>query len=73
MEDLFHHVLVVLHNPAYREANAGALRMEWPRILLPGWPDGDSLGAAGPPRCPPPLPGAARWPACWTRKHQYRA
>ena len=26
-DDLFHHVLVVLHDPAYREANAGALRM----------------------------------------------
>ena len=36
--DLFHHVLAVLHDPAYREANAGALRMEWPRIPLPGWP-----------------------------------
>ena len=46
VEDLFHHVLAVLHNPAYREANAGALRMEWPRIPLPGWPDGDSPGAA---------------------------
>ena len=40
VEDLFHHVLAVLHDPAYREANAGALRMEWPRIPLPGWPDG---------------------------------
>ena len=45
VEDLFHHVLAVLHDPAYREANAGALRMEWPRIPLPGWPDGDSVGA----------------------------
>ena len=45
-EDLFHHALAVLHNPAYREANAGALRMEWPRIPLPGWPDGDEDGAA---------------------------
>ena len=44
--DLFHHALAVLHDPAYREANAGALRMEWPRIPLPGWPDGDSPGAA---------------------------
>ena len=42
MEDLFHHVLAVLHDPAYREANAGALRMEWPRIPLPGWPDGEA-------------------------------
>ena len=46
MEDLFHHVLAVLHDPAYREANAGALRMEWPRIPLPGWPDGDQERAA---------------------------
>ncbi len=46
VEDLFHHVLAVLHEPAYREANAGALRMEWPRIPLPGWPDGDTPGAA---------------------------
>ena len=38
VEDLFHHVLAVLHDPAYREANAGALAMEWPRIPLPGWP-----------------------------------
>ena len=46
VEDLFHHVLAVLHDPAYREANAGALRMEWPRIPLPGWPDGNDDGAA---------------------------
>ena len=46
VEDLFHHALAVLHDPAYREANAGALRMEWPRIPLPGWPDGDATGAA---------------------------
>ena len=44
VEDLFHHALAVLHDPAYREANAGALRMEWPRIPLPGWPDGDAPG-----------------------------
>ena len=46
VEDLFHHVLATLHDPAYREANAGALRMEWPRIPLPGWPDGNANGAA---------------------------
>ena len=46
VEELFHHVLTVLHDPAYREANAGALRMEWPRIPIPGWPDGDEVGAA---------------------------
>ena len=44
VEDLFHHVLAVFHDPAYREANAGALRMEWPRIPLPGWPDGEADG-----------------------------
>ena len=46
VEDLFHHALAVLHDPAYREANAGALRMEWPRIPLPGWPEGGAPGAA---------------------------
>ena len=46
VEDLFHHALAVLHDPAYREANAGALRMEWPRIPLSGWPEGDARDAA---------------------------
>ena len=46
VEDLFHHVVAVLHDPAYRAANSGALRMEWPRIPLPGWPDGEAEGAA---------------------------
>ena len=46
VEDLFHHVLAVLHDPAYREDNAGALRMEWPRVPLLGWPDGEDSGAA---------------------------
>ena len=46
IEDLFHHTLATLHDPAYREANAGALRMGWPRIPLPGWPDGEAEGAA---------------------------
>ena len=46
VEDLFHHVLATLHDSAYREANAGALRMEWPRIPLPDWPDGEADGAA---------------------------
>ena len=45
LEDLFHHVLATLHDPAYREANAGALRMEWPRIPLPGWPHGEAKDA----------------------------
>lgn len=38
-EDLFYHALAVLHDPGYQEANAGTLRMEWPRIPLPGWPE----------------------------------
>ena len=42
---MFHHVIATLHDPAYRTANAGALRMEWPRIPLPGWPDGVAHGA----------------------------
>ena len=46
VEDFFHHVLATLHDPAYREANAGALQMEWPRIPLPGWLEGDADGAA---------------------------
>ena len=46
VEDLFHHVIASLHDPAYRTANAGALRMAWPRIPLPGWPDGVAAGAA---------------------------
>ena len=54
VEDLFHHVLAVLHDPAYREAHAGALRMEWPRIPLPGRPEGDALGGADELRAPAP-------------------
>ena len=46
VEDLFHHVLATLHDPAYRAANAGALRMGWPRIPLPGWPDGNASETA---------------------------
>ena len=45
VEDLFHHVLATLHDSAYRQANAGALRMEWPRIPLPGWPHGEAKHA----------------------------
>ena len=46
VEDLFHYVLAVLHDPAYRVDNAGALRMEWPRIPLPGWPTNNENMAA---------------------------
>ena len=34
-----------MHSPGYRTANAGVLRMEWPRIPLFGWPDGVAYGA----------------------------
>jgi len=33
--DLFHHTIAVLHCPAYRAKNAGALRQDFPRIPLP--------------------------------------
>ena len=46
VDDLFYRVIAVLHDPAYRQANADALRAEGPRIPLPGWPDGDEAGAA---------------------------
>ena len=46
VDDLFHHIVAVLHSPEYRVSNAGALRMEWPRIPLPGWADGSAVGAA---------------------------
>lgn len=46
VEDLFHCVLSVLHDPVYSEANTDGLRMGWPRIPLPDWPDGKADGAA---------------------------
>ena len=45
-EDLFFHVLAVLHNRKYHDQNSDALRMAWPRIPLPGWPDGNGDAAA---------------------------
>ena len=75
VEDLFHHVLAVLHDPAYRQANAGALRMGWPRIPLPGWPKGAAENAAALARsaargrqlavlldCEAPVPGVTQAP-----------
>ncbi|MCY3657285.1 MAG: N-6 DNA methylase [Chloroflexi bacterium] len=44
--DLFYHALATLHDPVYRETNAGALKMEWPRIPLRDWPDGKKDDAA---------------------------
>ena len=39
VEDLFHYVLAVLHDPVYREAHTDGLKLGWPRIPLPGWPN----------------------------------
>ncbi len=33
--DFFMHCAAVLHAPSYRDENAGALRIDWPRIPLP--------------------------------------
>ena len=46
VEDLFYHVLAVLHDPEYRKTNTGGLQMEWPRIPLPGWATGKVKNAA---------------------------
>ena len=46
VEDLFYHILATLHAPEYLSANSGALRVTWPRIPLPAWPDGESDAAA---------------------------
>ncbi|MFN3324563.1 MAG: type ISP restriction/modification enzyme [Bryobacteraceae bacterium] len=32
---LFYHAAAIMHSPAYRAENAGALRQDWPRIPLP--------------------------------------
>ena len=45
-EDLFFHALAVTHSAAYRDANAGALRQEWPRIPLPATLAGLQASAA---------------------------
>ena len=44
-EDLFHYALATLHDPAYRATNSDALRVEWPRIPLPDWPNGGAKDA----------------------------
>ena len=46
VDELFHHVLAVLHSPSYQTANADALRAEGPRIPLPDWPTGSVPGTA---------------------------
>lgn len=35
-EAIFSHVIALLHAPAYRAENLGALRMDWPRVPIPG-------------------------------------
>ena len=45
-ESLFYHTLAMLHAPAYREENAGALRQDWPRVPLPDNPDALTASAA---------------------------
>lgn len=35
-ETIFRHVTSILHAPSYRAENAGALRMDWPRVPVPG-------------------------------------
>lgn len=44
--DLFFHALAILHAPVYREENAGALRMDWPRIPWPASTEALSKSAA---------------------------
>jgi hypothetical protein len=34
-ETIFLHIIAILHSPAYRLENAGALRMDWPRVPVP--------------------------------------
>jgi len=34
-DHLFYHAIAIMHAPAYRVENAGALRQDWPRIPLP--------------------------------------
>ncbi|MEQ1761205.1 MAG: type ISP restriction/modification enzyme, partial [Vicinamibacterales bacterium] len=45
-EELFFHTVAVLHAPAYRDENAGALRQDWPRVPLPKSADTLRAGAA---------------------------
>ena len=44
--DLFFYVLAVMHDPAYQEENSDALRMDWPRIPFPDWPQGKGKKSA---------------------------
>jgi hypothetical protein len=37
---LFFHIIGILHSPAYKNENEGALRQDWPRVPLPGDAEG---------------------------------
>ena len=39
-EEVFYHALTMLHSPRLNAENAGALRMDWPRVPLPGTKEG---------------------------------
>ncbi len=39
-EEVFNHALTMLHSPRLNAENAGALRMDWPRVPLPGTKEG---------------------------------
>ena len=40
VDDLLYHVLATMNDPEYRHSNSGALRVGWPRIPVPDWPNG---------------------------------
>jgi hypothetical protein len=47
--NVFNHIVAILHSPTYHRENAGALRMDWPRVPLPNDPkilgESSDLGA----------------------------
>lgn len=61
-ESAFHHAVANLHAPEFREENEGALRMDWPRVPIPGKSDllkasaelGERLGLYLNPEAPAP-------------------
>ncbi len=44
--ELFFYVLAVMYDPVYQKENSDALRMDWPRIPLPDWPNGKGKNPA---------------------------
>jgi hypothetical protein len=45
-ESLFYHAVAMLHAPAYRDGNAGALQQDWPRVPLSATRDALQASAA---------------------------